>query len=221
MATLPFQTLRAKKPKDHKEQKQQKDQEQGEDGSSGSPSSTSSSSCKCNKHYDVRVVRGEHEATVGVMGRKQGAAANSIAPATRSRLCKERLFGRWQGLLRKVTVNADGDGDEGPKAMGSEEQPGKARSTPGAEAAATAAAAAAATAAAAAAPEASSSPAAMSASTSSSSRSNNKEASYGECKAECGKRYCCGLGGGGLVERYGAFFADWTPRAPDHYDVFY
>ena len=41
---------------------------------------------------------GELEVTVGVIGRRQGASAHSIAPATRSRLCKERFFEQWLTL---------------------------------------------------------------------------------------------------------------------------
>ena len=59
---------------------------------------------------------GELEVTVGVIGRRQGASAHSIAPATRSRLCKERFFEQWltlHALEQQRQQHEQGIGDVG------------------------------------------------------------------------------------------------------------
>jgi len=83
---------------------------------------------------EIEILAGDVEVTVGASGRRQGAATkgpSATAPATRSRLCKERLFAQWRaGVAAEERSGVESlpsvsDLPASPSVVGSSEVPAK------------------------------------------------------------------------------------------------
>jgi hypothetical protein len=110
VAALPLRAAPCKRPMPRPPPSAQQAAAEEEEAGSAAATAVASASAVVVQGVPGEALLGEVEVTVGASGRRQGAATKgpaAAAPATRSRLCKERLFEHWRTLATAEQRGAD------------------------------------------------------------------------------------------------------------------